>query len=118
MARRTARVCCIRGCPGTVTRLGRCDTHARAHDIHQRNTVPTKRIRNYKEQRMRKDAVNAWVARHGYVCPGYGVPSHTSYDLTYDHTIPVARGWGRGVGGGTPTHTVYCRSCNSRKNAN
>jgi hypothetical protein len=56
-----------------------------------------------------QDAVDAWIAEHGLVCPGYGNQAmHWSSDLTADHSIPVAAG-----GAEDGALFVRCRSCNS-----
>lgn len=116
--RTTARPCNQAGCPDVATRLGRCPAHAAATDAHQRRTVPTK-IAEPRERDMRRAVVLAHVARHGWWCPGWSVPAHASRDLTCDHTLPLAaEGRRQAPGPGTPTHTVLCRPCNSRKNAN
>ena len=57
-----------------------------------------------------KADISAHVARHGWWCPGFGVPSHPSRDLTDDHVIGLAQG-GALLG---PT-SVMCRGCNTRK---
>jgi hypothetical protein len=62
------------------------------------------------ERARRKATVDAWVQRHGPLCPGYDVAAHPSEDLTSDHVIPVAAG-GREDG----PLTVLCRACNTRK---
>ncbi|WP_415923438.1 HNH endonuclease [Streptomyces sp. WI03-4A] len=50
-------------------------------------------------------------ASYGDLCPGWGVPSHASADLTVDHVVPLAKG-----GGHEPSNLrVLCRGCNARK---
>jgi 5-methylcytosine-specific restriction protein A len=56
-------------------------------------------------QRTSKQARDAWVNEHGWVCPGYGRQAHPATDLTVDHVTPRD----------DTTLTVLCRSCNSRK---
>ncbi len=60
-------------------------------------------------KRSKRD-IAAHVARYGWWCPGFGVPPHSSTDLTLDHTDPLA------LGGPLlcPT-SVLCRGCNTRK---
>jgi hypothetical protein len=58
----------------------------------------------------RRAAVATWIAEHGYVCPGYGVPPHQSRRLQADHVQPVSLG---GDPGGELQ--VLCRTCNVRK---
>lgn len=59
------------------------------------------------EKRRRAEAVSAWVATRGWLCPGYRRPAHPSHDLTAAHSTAV-------VNGGTHSAlTVLCRSCNS-----
>lgn len=57
-------------------------------------------------RKRRKSEIAAHVARHGWSCPGFGVPAHGSLDLTLDHVLPgsLARGT-----------QVLCRGCNTRK---
>lgn len=62
------------------------------------------------ERKRRAVAVDRWVQRHGWVCPGYERSAHPSTDLTAAHSTAVARG-GTGSSLG-----VLCRSCNSRQN--
>lgn len=65
--------------------------------------------RDPRERARRKAVVQAWVAKHGWVCPGYERASHPSKDLTAAHVVAVAHG-------GTELRGVLCRSCNSRQN--
>lgn len=62
------------------------------------------------ETRRRKAAVDAHVAQHGYVCPGWGVEAHPATDLTADHITPVRSG-----GSESGPLQVLCRPCNGRK---
>lgn len=64
-------------------------------------------------RRASREAIAAWVAVHGWVCPGFGVPSHPSRDLTAGHPIALANG-GAAVQTGL---IVECRSCGSRRGA-
>lgn len=65
--------------------------------------------RDKREQSRRREAVDAWVARHGYHCPGYEREPHESKDLTAAHSVPVS------FGGVSSRLSVLCRSCNSRQ---
>lgn len=61
------------------------------------------------ERNRRTEAVAAWVARHGWVCPGYQREQHESRDLTAAHSVAVSQGGQRSA------LTVLCRACNSRQ---
>lgn len=58
-------------------------------------------------------AVAAWVAVHGWVCPGFGVPAHPARDLSADHPEALAHG-GDVV---QDELGVYCLACNGRRGA-
>lgn len=45
--------------------------------------------RTYADQKHRRETVEVWVRKYGYVCPGYGRPPHPSDDLTADHVVPI-----------------------------
>lgn len=60
---------------------------------------------------LRRRVVEAHVARHGFICPGWGVEPHPALDLVADHVLPVAAG-GLSVPGNVQ---VLCRRCNGRK---
>jgi 5-methylcytosine-specific restriction protein A len=63
---------------------------------------------------MRSVVLAEHVALYGAVCPGYGVPSHASTDLTVDHIMPKARG-----GSDERSNlSILCRACNSSKRDN
>lgn len=87
--------CLVPGC-SNYTKASRCVHHA----------IPEY---SYAERERMRAAVEAHRLHWGDRCPGYGVPSHPSTDLTADHVVPVSRG-----GTGSPL-TVLCRACNSRK---
>lgn len=95
------RPCAEPGCAVLLPKSGRCSTH--------RRDSPTTTQRTWPERQRRAQAVRQWVQLKGYVCPGYGVPSHPSRDLTADHLLAVVNG------GGDGPLVVLCRSCNSRK---
>ena len=65
---------------------------------------------NKEERDYKARAVAEWVARYGWVCPGYQVAQHESYELSADHLTPLS--WG-----GDPLGPVQilCKSCNSRR---
>ena len=94
------RVCPEPGCP-TLTNGGRCQRH--------RRESPTYLERDNAERSRRAAAVAAWVAKHGWVCPGWQRAPHPSHDLTAAHATAVAHG------GIHSSLTVLCRSCNSRQ---
>ena len=63
------------------------------------------------DRRQRKRLVDAWVAAHGYTCPGWKRPAHDAMDLTADHIVPQSEG------GAFGEMQVLCRSCNSSRGA-
>ena len=95
------RVCAEPGCPCLIATGSRCNEH--------RRESPTGLARTKAERNRRARVVSAWVAEHGWVCPGWQRPEHPSQDLTADHIVPVARG---GIDG--PLR-VLCRSCNATR---
>lgn len=95
------RVCAEPGCPVLIDQPGRCSQH--------RRESPTYTERDWRERKRRQSAVTAWVARNGWICPGWQRPAHPSHDLTADHLVPVARG------GADGPLRVLCRSCNSSR---
>lgn len=99
------RVCIRCGTPADPRRpCPRCGYH------HRRSTQPD---RSWSERQRRRATVDAWVATHGLVCPGYHVPPHAvarRSDLTADHVIPTSLG-----GPVTGALVVLCRGCNVRK---
>lgn len=55
-----------------------------------------------------RQAVAAWRAEHGDVCPGYRIPPHQSLYLVADHVIP----WrDQPIIGHSPLQ-VLCPRCN------
>lgn len=96
-----------------LTNNSRCPEHQREIE---RRTLRAKRTRrpapDAQETARRAAAVAAWIAEHGYWCPGWGVAQHQSTDLTADHVIAF------GAGGAEDGElTVLCRACNGRKGA-
>ena len=77
------RVCPEPGCP-TLTNGGPCQQH--------RRESPTYLVRDKVERNRRALTVAAWIAEHGWTCPGGQRPAHPSRDLTAAHTIAVALG--------------------------
>jgi hypothetical protein len=68
--------------------------------------------RTYAERQRRAKAVKAWVAEHGWTCPGWGdQDAHPSRDLTADHWTP------RRKGGETGPLRILCRTCNGKRGA-
>jgi len=101
---RAPKACGRLGCEARVSGRTYCDEHAR------RPLSPSARAARDPDERARRlEAVTAWVAANGWVCPGWGRAAHESHDLTAAHSMAVALG---GVG----SHlSVLCRSCNSRQ---
>lgn len=71
--------------------------------------TPAPLNRTHAEAKRRKAAVLLHVLEHGWWCPGYGVPAHSSTDLTADHLVP------RVDGGEHGPIRILCRGCNSRR---
>jgi 5-methylcytosine-specific restriction endonuclease McrA len=71
---------------------------------------PAQPERSHTERKRRKAVVDAWIAEHGHVCPGFGVPPHPSHYLQADHVRPTSLGGDPGGELG-----VLCRECNVRK---
>lgn len=97
-------------CPyGGLTSRTRCDQCERVYQQQRGSTAQ----RGYGSayQRERREVITEWVARHGWWCPGYGVPAHGVQPgrLTADHTVPVSHG-GQGS-----ALTVLCGPCNTRR---
>jgi 5-methylcytosine-specific restriction protein A len=94
----------------TSNRNGRCDPCTRL--IVNATTRGKRRRRPYTEaiRKRRAEAVQAWRADHGDICPGWQRQPHQSTDLTADHPVPVGAG-----GDEDAPLAVLCRSCNSRK---
>jgi hypothetical protein len=65
-------------------------------------------------RRLSRSTIRAWVARHGWWCPGWGVEAHASHDLTLDHGRSLATG---GAPFDPRNTGVLCRACNGRKAA-
>ncbi|HEU4540323.1 MAG TPA: hypothetical protein VFR23_04275 [Jiangellaceae bacterium] len=99
---------------GALSQGTRCPNHTRSREQprHQR-AKRAKRPYTWAEQQRRAQAVRAWIAEYGYVCPGWHTPPHPSMDLTADHIVAFAINHDeRGDLG------VLCRTCNGRKAAN
>ncbi|GAA1436352.1 hypothetical protein GCM10009616_35890 [Microlunatus lacustris] len=86
-----------------LVKAGKCHQHVK----HS----PTYLARNSsrRERTRRTEAVQDWVAVHGWLCPGWERPAHPSQDLTAAHVVAAAHG------GADGPLTVLCRSCNSRQ---
>jgi 5-methylcytosine-specific restriction endonuclease McrA len=89
---------------GRIALGSRCPEHQRANN---RRKTQGKYTSNERD-RMRQ-AVTAWIAKHGQVCVGYRRTAHHALDLTADHLIPVSEG-----GEGGPLR-VLCATCNKRR---
>jgi len=89
----------------------RCPKHQRARERLRGSAA----ARGYdgRYRRLRKEAIDAHIARYGQVCPGYGVLPHTATraELSVDHIIPLADG-GRND---ASNFQVICITCNKRK---
>jgi hypothetical protein len=92
MTRRPCIVC------GTPSNGPRCRQHTR-----------TKPGRSWSERQRRRATVQAHIAQHGQICPGYSRPPHYAEDLTAEHIYP------RSIYGDNGPLAVLCLSCNSAK---
>lgn len=103
MRNATPRICV--GCRRRV--IGKCDVCTPASAPR-----PAAKRVGYgrREADRRKDTVRAWVARNGWVCPGWQREQHPAEDLTADHLDPLNLGGPQGGPLG-----ILCRSCNSAK---
>ena len=101
---RAPKACAAAGCDERVVGRVYCVTHTLP------NRSPSDGARAVRtERRRRAEAVSAWVAVNGWVCPGWERPEHASTDLTAAHSTAVAKG-----GAGSALF-VLCRSCNARQ---
>ena len=82
-----------------------------AHRVIRKDTRRKKTV-SYAQRMYRKKAVEAYKKIYGNVCQGYRRAPHPSNDLTADHIMPTSRG-----GDEFGELQIYCRSCNSSKNA-
>lgn len=94
------RPCLDCGKLASHTRCQRCETQHQA----KRNARRTWYHGDW--QRRSKQARDAWVNEHGWVCPGYQRPAHEATDLTVDHVNPADPD--------SPLR-ILCRSCNSSR---
>jgi hypothetical protein len=77
----TPRYPCIQ-C-GAISGGTRCPTHQREYS-RQRSAQRTQYHGGWEGRSKR--ARQQWVAEHGWVCPGWGVPAHPDTRLELDHT--------------------------------
>lgn len=97
------------GCGDLIPFGSRCDACAKVVEKRRHN-------RAYDTgawRRASRAAIAAWVKVNGWVCPGYGVPSHPSRDLTAGHPIALANG-GQLI---QADLIIECRTCGSRRGA-
>jgi 5-methylcytosine-specific restriction endonuclease McrA len=66
--------------------------------------------RAYRRKRQR--LIDAWVERHGWVCPGWRIPSHPTRSFALDHVEPLVAG---GSAMDDANLQPLCGPCNSRK---
>lgn len=78
---------------GRLTPTSPCPTCTRQRDAKRNARREWYQHGWQAESKRRRDA---WVAEHGWVCPGYGRPPHPADKLTLDHA----------------TDTVLCLPCN------
>ena len=92
---------------GAISDQRKCPVHrVKRKDTRRKKTV------SYAQRKYRKDAVEAYIKIYGYVCQGYRREPHPSTDLTADHIVATANG-----GDEFGQLQIYCRSCNSTKQA-
>ena len=82
-----------------------------AHRGKKKDTRRKKSV-SYAQRKYRKTAVDNYKKIYGNVCQGYRRKAHPSNDLTADHIVATARG-----GDEFGSLQIYCRSCNSSKQA-
>ena len=87
----------------------KCPVHRNIRKKYVRKNKPTV---TYAQRKYRKEAVEAYKKIYGNVCSGYKRQPHYATDLTADHIIPTSKG-----GDEFGQLQIYCRSCNSSKNA-
>jgi len=98
------------------SRYDTCRTCGRASKRTKCSTCQGKKPRpgyTSAERRRRKQVVDAWRARYGERCPGWGEPAHgtdPTNPLTADHVVAVALGASE-----DGPLSVLCRRCNGRK---
>jgi hypothetical protein len=113
MPQRATRRCTFPGCRESG-RPTRCQHHQRQHNRGLHRTTPTKVARQDPAVRAHRGAaVDAHVAKHGWVCLGDDQHArHETRDLVADDPLPIALG-------GDPMQqlVVMCRSANSSKGA-
>jgi 5-methylcytosine-specific restriction enzyme A len=104
------KICLEPGCFG-LSDQSRCPEHRRARERFRGSAAARGYDARYR--RLRKQAIDAHIARYGQVCPGYGVSPHTATraELSVDHIVPLADG-----GRNDPSNfQVICLTCNKRK---
>ena len=104
------KICLEPGCFG-LSEQSRCPEHRRARERYRGSAAARGYDARYR--RLRKQAIDAHIARYGQVCPGYGVPPHTATraELSVDHIVPLVDG-----GRNDPSNfQVICLTCNKRK---
>jgi 5-methylcytosine-specific restriction endonuclease McrA len=92
---------------GKVSDQRKCPQHRIKKKYYKKPKTVT-----YAQRKYRKEAVQRHIDQYGYVCSGYKRKPHFSTDLTADHPIPTSKG-----GDDYQTLEIYCRSCNSSKQA-
>lgn len=98
-----ARPCLTTGCPRLATTGSYC-THCTTTRNRQRNARRTHL--NGDWPKVSRTVRDAWVAEHGWLCPGWQRDPHPSTDLTVDHITAGTRDDGL---------AILCRSCNASK---
>jgi len=100
-----------------VANGSRCLACRRAKDRQREQGRPSPTQRGYGTAwtKLAAQIKAAWVAEHGYTCPGFEMPAHPvtpgPYALTVDHVVPKSQG-----GSDDPTNlAVLCKPCQGRK---
>ena len=81
------------------------------HRIQKKYKKKQKSV-SYAQRKYRRQAVDNHIKQYGNICFGYKRRPHFSTDLTADHPMPTSKG-----GNEYQKLDVYCRSCNSSKQA-
>ena len=99
----------------SVCRRTHCDDPTHTKEYREKLREKERRLRRpyiSEERRGREQCVRDWVEQHGWICQGFGCPSHATQQLEADHIDPVSMG-------GDPLGELQalCHQCNVRRYA-